>query len=58
MVMNDPLRREEKQDPTPDRKDSGPSSPNVERPGRDDILKRMRRGDPKQSENYKQRTGQ
>ena len=58
MVMNDPLRREEKQDPTPDRKDSGPSSPNVERPGRDDILKRMRRFDPKQSENYKQRTGQ
>ena len=58
MVMNDPLRREEKQDPAPDRKDSGPSSPNVERPGRDDILKRMKRVDPKQSENYKQRTGQ
>jgi len=56
--MNDPLRREEKQGPTPDRKDSGPSSPNVERPGRDDILKRMKRVDPKQSENYKQRTGQ
>ena len=58
MVMNDPLRREEKQDPTPDRKDSGPYSPNVERPGRDGILKRMKRVDPKQSENYKQRTGQ
>ena len=58
MVMNGPLRREEKHDPTPDRKDSGPSSPNVERPGRDDILKRMKRVDPKQSENYKQRTGQ
>ncbi len=57
MVMNDPLRREKK-DPTPDRKESGPSSPNVERPGRDDILKRMKRVDPKQSENYKQRTGQ
>jgi hypothetical protein len=56
--MNDPLRRDEKQDATPDRKDSGPSSPNVERPGRDDILKRMKRVDPKQSENYKQRTGQ
>ena len=58
MVMNDPLRREEKKDPTPDRKDTGPSSPNVERPGREDILKRMKRVDPKQSENYKQRTGQ
>ena len=58
MVMNDPLRREEKKDQTPDRKKSGPSSPNVERPGRDDILKRMKRVDPKQSENYKQRTGQ
>jgi len=56
--MNDPLRREEKKDPTPDRKESGPSSPNIERPGRDDILKRMKRVDPKQSENYKQRTGQ
>ena len=29
MVMNDPLRREEKKDPTPDRKESGPSSPNL-----------------------------
>jgi hypothetical protein len=58
MAMNDPLRREEKKDPTPDRKDTGPSSPNVERPGREDILKRMKRVDPKQSENYKQRTGQ
>jgi len=55
--MNDPLRREKKDLP-PDRKESGPSSPNVERPGRDDILKRMKRVDPKQSENYKQRTGQ
>ena len=58
MVMNDTLRREEKKDTTPYRKDTGPSSPNVERPGRDDILKRMKRVDPKQSENYKQRTGQ
>jgi len=58
MVMNDPLRREEKKDQTPDRKESGPSSPDVERSGRNDILKRMKRVDPKQSENYKQRTGQ
>ena len=58
MVMNDPLRREEKKESAPDRQESGPSSPDVERPGRDDILKRMKRVDPKQSENYRQRTGQ
>ena len=58
MAMNDPLRREEKKESAPDRQESGPSSPNVERPGRDDILKRMKRVDPKQSEKYKQRTGQ
>jgi len=56
--MNDPLRREEKKEPTPDRKDSGPSKPDVKRPGRDDLLKRMKKVDPKQSEKYKQRTGQ
>ncbi|MEE8207009.1 MAG: ubiquitin-like protein UBact [Nitrospinaceae bacterium] len=58
MEMNDPLRREEKKETTPDRKDSGPSAPDVKRPGRDDILKRMKKVDPKQSEKYKQRTGQ
>ena len=58
MNMNDPLRREERKDPAPDRQEDGPSSPDVSRPGRDDILKRMKRVDPKQSEKYKQRTGQ
>jgi len=58
MEMNDPLRREEKSEPTPDRKDSGPTKPDVSRPGRDDLLKRMKKVDPKQSEKYKQRTGQ
>ncbi len=56
--MNDPLRREEKTDPAPDRKDAGPSRPDVSPPGRDNLLKRMRKVDPKQSEKYKQRTGQ
>lgn len=56
--MNDPLRREEKNNPAPDRKDAGPSRPDVSRPGRDDLLKRMKKVDPKQSEKYKQRTGQ
>lgn len=58
MNMSDPLRREEKRESTPDRKDSGPGSPDGSRPGRDSILKRMRRVDPKQSEKYRQRTGQ
>lgn len=58
MDMNDPLRREEQKESGPDRKDSGPSSPDVSRPGRDNLLKRMKRVDPKQSERYKQRTGQ
>jgi len=56
--MTDPLRREEKNAPAPDRKDAGPSRPDVSRPGRDDLLKRMKKVDPKQSEKYKQRTGQ
>ncbi len=58
MDMNDPLRREEKRESTPDREDSGPTSPDTSRPGRDSILKRMKKVDPKQSEKYKQRTGQ
>jgi hypothetical protein len=58
MEMNDPLRREERDAPKPDKSDSGPKSPDSARPGRDNILKRMKRVDPKQSENYKQRTGQ
>ncbi len=56
--MSDPLRREEKRESVPDREEIGPSQPDVSSPGRDNILKRMRRVDPKQSERYKQRTGQ
>ncbi len=58
MDMNDPLRREEKKESAPDRQDSGPTGPDTSRPGRDGLLKRMKRVDPKQSEKYKQRTGQ
>jgi hypothetical protein len=58
MDMNDPLRREEKKESSPDRQDSGPTGPDSSRPGRDSLLKRMKRVDPKQSEKYKQRTGQ
>ena len=58
MEMNDPLRREEKKETSPDRDESGPSSPEPSRPGKDSLLKRMKKVDPKQSEKYKQRTGQ
>lgn len=58
MDMTDPLRREERKESSPDRDTDGPSRPDVSRPGRDSILKRMKRVDPKQSEKYKQRTGQ
>ena len=56
--MTDPLRREEKRVPIPDREESGPTKPDISSPGRDNILKRMKKVDPKQSERYKQRTGQ
>ena len=58
MEMNDPLRREEKKESTPDREDKGPSPPDIGRPGKDNLLKRMKKVDPKQSEKYKQRTGE
>jgi hypothetical protein len=58
MEMTDPLRREEKRESAPDREDKGPSRPDTTNPSRDNLLKRMRRVDPKQSEKYKQRTGQ
>jgi hypothetical protein len=56
--MSDPLRREEKKDLTPERRDDGPKKPEGSSPGKDNILKRMRKVDPKQSEKYKQRTGE
>ncbi len=38
--------------------DEGPRRPKVDRPGTDDILKRMRKVDPNQARRYRQRTGQ
>jgi hypothetical protein len=38
--------------------DDGPRRPKVDRPGGDDILKRMRKVDPNQARRYRQRTGQ
>ena len=38
--------------------EEGPRRPKVERPGRDDLLRRMRKVDPNQARRYRQRTGQ
>ncbi len=38
--------------------DEGPRRPKVERPGGDDILKRMKKVDPNQARRYRQRTGE
>jgi hypothetical protein len=36
----------------------GPSSPKVEKPNTEELLKRMRRVDPDQARRYRQRTGE
>ncbi len=36
----------------------GPTTPNVDRPNVDDLLKKMRKVDPDQAKRYRQRTGQ
>ena len=44
--------------PGPREEDSGPKRPETGSPSRDNLLKRMRRVDPKQAERYRQRTGE
>lgn len=56
-------RRERPFDPTPkpsspDEEGGGPRRPDVGSPDKDNLLKRMRKVDPKQAERYRQRTGQ
>ncbi len=46
----DPLRK--------DGDESGPTRPDVERPDRSDLLKRMKRVDPDQARKYRQRSGE
>jgi hypothetical protein len=46
----DPVKR--------DRDDSGPNRPDVQRPDRSDLLKRMKRVDPDQARRYRQRSGE
>ena len=46
----DPLKK--------DGDDSGPVRPDVQRPDRSDLLKRMKRVDPEQARKYRQRSGE
>ena len=50
-------RQEHIEEPKPDLEDPNPVSDKT-RPGQDKIMERMKRVDPKQSERYKQRTGE
>ena len=42
----------------PGDKESGPKRPETGSPSRDNLMKRMRKVDPKQAEKYRQRTGE
>lgn len=44
--------------PSPKEDDPGPRQPDSGSPSRDNLLKRMRKVDPKQAERYRQRTGE
>jgi hypothetical protein len=63
--MNHPITWERKEAPfdpitrPPDQKEeTGPRRPEAGSPDKDNLLKRMRKVDPKQAERYRQRTGQ
>lgn len=45
------------QDPSPS-EEGGPKRPETGSPDKDNLLKRMRKVDPKQAERYRQRTGE
>jgi len=44
--------------PAPKKDDGGPRRPDSGSPEKDELLKRMRKVDPKQAERYRQRTGE
>ena len=44
--------------PSPQEEGSGPKRPETGSPEKDNLMKRMRRVDPKQAERYRQRTGE
>jgi hypothetical protein len=43
---------------SPSEDESGPKRPDTDSPDKDNLLKRMKKVDPKQAERYRQRTGQ
>lgn len=57
-----PERREGPVDPMPKSPsptdEGGPRQPETGSPDKDNLMKRMRKVDPKQAERYRQRTGQ
>ena len=58
-----PERREAPGDPmpkppSPSEEGGGPRRPDAGSPDKDNLLKRMRKVDPKQAERYRQRTGE
>jgi hypothetical protein len=44
--------------PSPDEEGGGPRRPESGSPDQDNLMKRMRKVDPKQAERYRQRTGE
>ena len=42
----------------PGDQETGPKRPETDSPSRDNLMKRMRKVDPKQAEKYRQRTGE
>lgn len=44
--------------PSPPEEGTGPRRPETGSPDKDNLLKRMRKVDPKQAERYRQRTGE
>ena len=44
--------------PSTPKEETGPKRPETGSPDKDNLLKRMRKVDPKQAERYRQRTGQ
>jgi hypothetical protein len=42
----------------PGDQESGPKRPETDSPSRDNLMKRMKKVDPKQAEKYRQRTGE
>jgi len=56
--MPERIQKPQPRAPAPGGGGEGPSTPKVEKPNTEDLLKRMRKVDPDQARRYRQRTGQ